>query len=97
MVDATALGAVVEIRVGSSPSISKFYIRKIARVDYWNGHVKPLWDEIFSIVGSNPTSSTIFFKEGSHNGIAAVLKTADRKVVSVRVTYLPPIFGMSYQ
>lgn len=25
MVDATALGAVVEIRVGSSPSISKFY------------------------------------------------------------------------
>ena len=36
---------------------------KIARVDYWNGHVKPLWDEIFSIVGSNPTSSTIFFKE----------------------------------
>ena len=36
---------------------------KIARVDYWNGHVKPLWDEIFSIVGSNPTSSTIFFME----------------------------------
>lgn len=30
---------------------------KIARVDYWNGHVKPLWNEIFSIVGSNPTSS----------------------------------------
>ena len=29
MVDATALGAVVEIRVGSSPSISKFYIRKV--------------------------------------------------------------------
>ena len=69
MVDATALGAVVVIRVGSSPSISKFYIRKIARVDYWNGHVKPLWDEIFSIVGSNPTSSTIFFTEDCQRGL----------------------------
>ena len=42
---------------------------KIARVDYWNGHVKPLWDEIFSIVGSNPTSSTIFFKEDCQRGL----------------------------
>ena len=32
MVDATALGAVVVIRVGSSPSISKFYIRNHLRL-----------------------------------------------------------------
>ena len=50
-------------------------------MDYWNGHVKPLWDEIFSIVGSNPTSSTIFFKESAGVGSPHGLENrSNRKV-----------------
>lgn len=48
---------------------------KIARVDYWNGHVKPLWDEIFSIVGSNPTSSTIFLRKVNSDDSEARLES----------------------
>lgn len=65
MVDATALGAVVAIRVGSSPSISKFYIWKVnsdgSESCLENSEYREVWGStpqlsasFVDVIGSNP-------------------------------------------